>query len=71
MAVRCDVDDELDTAERLLSDVWTKEELLTALGTARRLLAETRAVDAPGAGTGAVQALDMSQLLRRMQDVRE
>ncbi len=78
MAVRCDVDDELDTAERLLSDVWTKEELQKALKEARRLLAETQAVDAPGAG-GAVQGgekdvaqvLDMSQLLRRMQGVRE
>ncbi len=47
MAVRDDVDDELDTAERLLRDVWTIEELRKAFAEARLLLAETQAVDAP------------------------
>ncbi len=84
MAVRGEVDDELHTAECVLRECDTSS-------LARRLLAETQAVDFPGAGTGAVQggetdakddkdamddgtaaqALDMSQLLRRMQDVRE
>jgi hypothetical protein len=55
LAVQCEVDDELHTAECVLRDVWTKEELQQALAEARRLLAETQAVDAPGAGAGAVQ----------------
>jgi hypothetical protein len=78
MAIKADVDDELMTAERCLRDMCRKEELLVALARARRLLTETQVVDAPGAAGGAQrgektvpQDLDMSQLLRRMQDVRE
>jgi hypothetical protein len=57
-AVRGEVDDELHTAEFVLRDVWTKEQLQQALAKARRLLAETQAVavDAAGAGTGAAVA---------------
>jgi hypothetical protein len=77
-AIKCDVDDELNTAERCLRDSCTKEKLLVALAQARKLLAETQVVDMPGAA-GAVeegerevgQQADMSQLLRRLQDVRE
>ncbi len=76
--VRGDVNDELDTAERLLRKVWTKEELQREVNEARRLLEQTRAVNAPGAAGAAQrgevaepQRLDMSKLLRRMQDVRE
>jgi hypothetical protein len=78
IAIKGDVDDELFTAERCLRDMCRKEELLVALAQARRLLAETQVVDAPGAAGAAQQGekkvpqdLDMSQLLRRMQDVRE
>ena len=77
-AVRGDVNDELDTAERLLRNVFTKEELQRSVKEARDLLEQTRAVNAPGAGgaaqqgeAGVPQELDMSQLLRRMQDVCE
>jgi len=77
-AVRGDVGDELETAERLLSNVFTKAELLRSVKQARDWLEQTRAVNAPGAGgavdkaaTDVPQELDMSQLLRRMQDVCE
>jgi hypothetical protein len=70
-----DVDDDLHTAQRCLS------QLLVALERARKFLAETQVVDMPGAagavGQGEAEAkqvpqdLDMSQLLRRLQDVRE
>jgi hypothetical protein len=48
-AIKGDVDDELMTAERCLRDMCRKEELLVALARARRLLAATQVVDAPGA----------------------
>jgi hypothetical protein len=71
-AVRGDVDDELETVEHVLGE-WHK-----AVQEARDLLEQTRAVNAPGAAGAAqegvvaeVQELDMSQLLRRMQDVCE
>jgi hypothetical protein len=70
--IKCDVDDDLWTAQRCL------RELLVALERARKLLAETEVVDMPGAAGAAPrgerevpQDLDMSQLLRRLQDVRE
>ncbi len=77
-AVRGDVEDELETVEGLLRNVDTKAELLRSVKKARDLLEKTRAVNAPGAGGAAQQGeeevpqeLDMSQLLRRMQDVCE
>ncbi len=77
-AVWGDVDDELVTVEGLLRNVFTKEELQRSVKEARDLLEETRAVNAPGAAgaaqqgeTNVPQELDMSQLLRRMQDVCE
>ena len=81
-AMKGDVDDELMTAERCVKDMCRKEELLVALARARRLLAETQVVDVPGAagaaGQGDTEAkpvgpqdLDMRQMLRRLQDVRE
>ncbi len=78
IAMKGEVDDELDTAERCVRKSCTKENLLVALAQARKLLAETQVVDAPGAAgaaprgeTEVPQNLDMSQLLRRLQDVRE